>query len=367
MIPLVDLDKQYQSIKKDIDTAISNVITSKSFIQGPFASSFEHEFSQVHRTKNVICTANGTMAITVALEAAGIGRGDEVITTPHTFIATVEAILEVGAKPVFIDIDPHTYNLNPSLIESAITKNTKAILPVHIYGNPADMKSICKIAKKHHLIVIEDCAQAHLATIGNKFVGNFGQAGTFSFYPGKNLGAYGDAGAVITPHQRLASKIRMLIDHGRKDKYTHQIVGHNYRIDGLQAAILSAKLRHLQDWTTLRQQKADLYRRFLQGNHKIILPQSYPRARHVYHLFVIQVPHRNQLLDFLKGEGIAAGIHYPIPLHLQPALKHLGYHHGDFPVCEKISRHIISLPLYPEITPSEIKTICQKINKFLSK
>jgi dTDP-4-amino-4,6-dideoxygalactose transaminase len=358
MIPLVDLEAQYLQIKEEIDEVIRDVVKSRAFIQGRYVAAFETEFARVHQCGHVVGCSNGTSALFLALLAAGIKAGDEVITTPATFIATAEAICHVGAVPVFVDIDPETYTIDPSLIEARITPKTRAILPVHLYGNPADMDRIMSLAKAYDLRVIEDCAQAHLATYNSRPVGTFGDAGAFSFYPGKNLGAYGDAGAVITSDPERAKTMRLLADHGRDSKYIHTIIGYNHRMDGLQAGILLVKLKHLERWTGQRRSNARLYSSLLHGVEELQLPVSRELAEHAYHLYVVQVPDRDAVLSYLQENGVSAAIHYPIPLHLQPALKHLGYREGDFPVAEHSARHVVSLPMYPELTPEQIEGVC---------
>jgi len=358
MIPLVDLDAQYQQIKDEIDGAIKEVLVSKKFIQGTYAADFETEFARLQGSTFAVGCSNGTSALFLALKALGIGEGDEVITTPNTFIATAEAICHVGATPVFVDIDPDTYTLDPSLIEARITGKTRAVIPVHIYGNPAAMDQIVEVSQRHGLNIVEDCAQAHLATFKSTPVGSFGDAGTFSFYPGKNLGAYGDAGAVTTGNPELAADMRSLADHGRDTKYLHKMIGYNFRMDGLQAAILSVKLKYLAQWTLQRQRNAQLYCSLLGDVASIKLPTSHPLASHVYHLYVVQVDDRDKVISVLNENGISASIHYPVPLHLQPALKYLGHGAGDFPVSEHAANHIISLPMYPELSSDQIEFIC---------
>jgi len=358
MIPLVDLEAQYQQIKEEIDEAIRDVVCSRAFVQGRYVAAFEAEFARLLHCDYVVGCSNGTSALFLALLAAGIKAGDEVITTPATFIATVEAICHVGAVPVFVDIDPDTYNIDPFLIESKITSKTRAILPVHLYGNPADMDSIMALARAHDLRVIEDCAQAHLATYNTRPVGTFGDAGAFSFYPGKNLGAYGDAGAVVTGDIERAKVMRLLADHGRDSKYIHSIIGYNHRMDGLQGGILLVKMKHLQRWTEQRRSNAQRYSSLLHDVEGLQLPFSRECSEHVYHLYVVQVPKRDTVLSYLQENGVSASIHYPIPLHLQPALKYLGYREGDFPVAEHAAKHILSLPMYPELTAEQIERIC---------
>ncbi|MDD3012591.1 MAG: DegT/DnrJ/EryC1/StrS family aminotransferase [Candidatus Gastranaerophilales bacterium] len=362
MIPLVDLKAQYKTIREEVLEKIEEVIESCAFIQGKYVQEFEDSFAKIQEAEYALGCSNGTSAISLVLESLGIKQGDEVITTTHTFIATAEAVCNVGAKPVFVDINPETYNIDISKIESTITDKTKAIIPVHIYGNPVNMEEIMKIAKKYNLIVIEDCAQAHLAKFNGKFVGTFGNAGTFSFFPGKNLGAYGDAGGIITDSLQLKEKAKKLLNHGRSKKYEHESIGYNQRMDGLQAAILNVKLKYIKQWTKQRQENARLYNTLLSDNTKIILPKTTLSAEHVYHLYVIQVNNRNQVMQQLNDKGIAASIHYPIPLHLQPAFKFLGYKKGDFPVSENITNRILSLPMFPELSKEQIEYISNAIN-----
>ena len=366
MIPLVDLEAQYRQIKGEIAAMIDEVLCSKAFIQGKYVAALEKEFAPLHQSAHAIGCSNGTSALFLALKALGVGEGDEVITTPNTFFATAEAICHVGAVPVFVDIDPDTYAIDTGLIESRITGRTKALIPVHLHGNPCDMDTIMGIAKAYDLKVIEDCAQAHLATFNSRSVGSFGDAGTFSFYPGKNLGAYGDAGAVTTSDPEVAQRIRLLADHGRDSKYTHKIVGYNHRMDGLQAGILLVKLKYLKQWTELRQRNAGLYRSLLQDVEAVKLPASHDLSSHVYHLFVVQVPERDRVLSYLNDHGVSAGIHYPVPLHLQPALKYLGYREGDFPVAEHAAENMLSLPMYPELTLEQIESICTLLRQSMN-
>jgi dTDP-4-amino-4,6-dideoxygalactose transaminase len=361
MIQLVDLDKQYATIKNEILAKIEEVIASKAFIQGKYASEFGAVFASMHDCAYGIGCSNGTSAISLALEAAGIGDGDEVITTTHTFIATAEAICHVGATPVFVDIDPTTYTIDVTKLSACITGKTRAIVPVHLYGHPADMDGIMSMALKYDLKVIEDCAQAHCATLNGRSVGSFGDAGTFSFYPGKNLGAYGDAGAIVTNSAEMTEKTRLLLDHGRDIKYLHKIVGYNQRMDGLQAGILLVKLKYLKEWTRKRQEHAACYTDLLKGTAHLTLPTVRPNASHVYHLYVIQCNNRDKVMEHLKNKGIAASIHYPVPLHLQPAFQYLGHRKGDFPVTEHAAERVLSLPMYPELSQEEIRFICSEI------
>jgi len=360
-IPFVDLSRNYRSIKEEIDKNIKDIIESSSFIMGKPVSNFEEQFAKYCGSKYCTGVSNGTVAIELALRAVGIGQGDEVITTPLTFMATVESIINVGAKPVFVDIEKEAYNIDVNQIEEAITPSTKAILIVHLYGKAVDMNSVMKIADKYEIPVIEDCAQAHGALVGDRKVGTFGVAGCFSFFPGKNLGAFGDAGAIVTDDEKIADYIGMVRNHGRKDKYTHLKIGYNQRMDSIQAAILSVKLRHLDKWNELRRSNAIEYGNNLK-NSIYKFPTSIEKDN-VFHLYVIQTEDRDGLMNYLKEQGISCGVHYPIPLHLQPALGDLGYVQGDFPRAENASETILSLPMFPELQKDEIEyigeTICQ--------
>ena len=306
--------------------------------------------------------ASGTAALHLALLALGVGPGDEVITSSHTFIATVEAIIRVGAKPIFVDIDERTYNLDPNKVEAAITPRTKAIMPVHLYGQPAELKPLREIATTHHLWLIEDAAQAHLAEYDGKRCGSIGDVACFSFYPGKNLGAYGDAGAVTSNDEVLLAKIRQLRDHGCKTKYEHEVFGFGERIDSLQAAILGAKLPRLEEWTEARRRHARTYNELLAGAD-VVTPYEAPNVRHVYHLYVIRVPQRDVLLTHLKSKGIDAGIHYPLPVHLQPAYLKQGYGNISLPVTEQVADEVISLPMYPELSGEQIEYVAQTVTE----
>jgi len=365
MIPFVDLKAQYDSIKDEIDNVIQNVLDNTNFIMGEELKKFEVEFARFCDVKYAIGVANGSDALILALKACGIGGGDEVITVPHTFIATTEAVSNVGGKIVFVDIDPKTYTIDVSKIEDKITEKTKAIIPIHLYGQPADMDSIMELAKKYNLKVIEDAAQAHGAEYKGKKVGSIGDAGCFSFYPGKNLGAYGDAGMVVTDNEEVANRIKMLRNHGRLTaKYEHEIEGYSSRLDNLQAAILRVKLRYLNEWNESRRENAKKYNELLSNIAGIITPYEADYAKHVYHLYVIRTVNRDKLREELKSEGVATGIHYPIPLHLQPAYNYLGYKRGDFPVAEKASQEILSLPMFAELTDEQIEEIVKFIKYF---
>jgi len=362
-IPLVDLKAQYQTIGPEIDKAISRVVSNTSFILGNEVSTFEESFASFCRARHCVGTSSGTSALMLALLAAGVGPDDEVITTPFTFIATVEPIWMAGARPVFVDIEATHYNIDPNQVEAAITERTKAIVPVHLYGQPADMDPIDAIAKRHNLTVIEDAAQAHGAAYHDRRTGNLGAMACFSFYPGKNLGAYGDAGAVVTNDKALAEKIRMLRNHGRKTKYEHEMMAYGERIDALQAAILGAKLPYLEDWTARRRAHAAKYNALL-ADSGLTLPLELPDVRAVYHLYVVRAPYREELLAHLKERDVGAGVHYPIPLHMQPALSYLDYREGDFPAAEAASDEVLSLPLYPEMTDEQLNYVVDAVLDF---
>lgn len=361
-IPLVDLKRQYLSIKKEIDEAIQKVIDKSAFIMGENVEGFENEFAKFCGVKYGVGTSSGTTALHLALVACGIKQGDEVITVPYTFIATTEAISHTGAKVVFLDIEDRSYNMDSEKIEQAITGKTKAIIPVHLFGHPADMDKIMEIAKKHNLIVIEDACQAHGAEYKGKKVGSLGDIACFSFYPGKNLGAYGDAGMAVSDNQELVEKMRLLRNHGYQKKYYHEIEGYNYRLDAIQAAILRVKLRHLEEWTEKRRKNAKLYDELLKGNG-VKTPLEMEYAKHVYHLYVIGIEEREELYLRLKKNEISTAIHYPLPLHLQQAYSYLGYKKGDFPVSEACTERLLSLPMFPELTEDEIKRIVEIIKK----
>lgn len=360
MIPLVDLKAQYALIKDEIDEAIQRVLDNTSFIGGNEVTDFEDDFAKYCGAKHAIGVSSGTEALRLALIACGVGEGDEVITSPSTFIATVEAIVGVGAHPVFVDVEDETNNIDPSLIEAAITERTKAIIPVHLYGYPVDLDPVLKIAHQHGLKVVEDAAQAHGAVYKGKRIGGFGDVACFSFYPGKNLGAYGDAGGVVTNDDEMAEEIRLLRDHGRSDKYEHKVLGFNSRLDSLQAAILRVKLAHMDRWTEQRRAAAAIYSELLQDVN-VRLPVEQAGFKPVYHLFVIRTPERDRISDALKAVGVASGVHYPIPLHLQPALAHLGHSEGDFPVCERNSQECLSLPMFPELTEEQAQEVARQV------
>jgi dTDP-4-amino-4,6-dideoxygalactose transaminase len=364
MIPLVDLKAQYNSIKTELDNAIQGVFDSTSFIMGEELERFEEEFALFCNTKYAIGVANGSDALILALKVCGIIKGDEVITVPHTFIATAEAISNVGGKVVFVDINLRTYIIDVSKIEEKINEKTKAIIPVHLYGQPADMDPIMELAKKYNLKVIEDAAQAHGAEYKGKKVGSIGDVACFSFYPGKNLGAYGDAGMITTNSEEIAKRVKLLRNHGSIKKYEHKIEGYSSRLDNLQAAILRVKLRHLNKWNDLRRRNAKKYNELLDNIDNVIVPYEADYAKHVYHLYVIRTENRDKLREELKSNNITTGIHYPIPLHLQPAYNYLGYKEGDFPVTEKASQEILSLPMFAELSEKQIMEICYWVKSF---
>ncbi len=361
-IPLVDLKAQYASIKPEIDAAMQRVVDNTAFIGGKEVSDFEAAFADFQQTARCVGVASGTAALFLALKALGVGAGDEVITTPHTFIASVEPIEVLGAKTVLVDIDPATYNIDPAKIEAAITPRTKVILPVHLYGQLAPMDAIMEIARKHNLKVVEDAAQAHGAELNGKRAGAWGDAACFSFYPGKNLGAYGDGGAVCTNDEALANQIAKLRDHGRMSKYSHDEIGYGERLDGLQAAILGAKLPHLDGWNDKRRNHAAYYNQALKGIDGVSTPQEMAGGRSIYHIYCIRVTgDRDAILKELNARGIGAGIHYPIPVHLQPAMASYGWKAGDFPEAERAAETIISLPIYPEMDTEQLSRITEDL------
>lgn len=363
-VPFLDLKLQYENLKNEVLPAITATLDSTQFILGKAVEDFEKRFAAAHGMKHCIAVGSGTDALHLVLWAKDIGPGDEVITVAHTFIATSEAINMVGATPVFVDVDPKTYTMDPDKLEKAITSRTKAIIPVHLYGQPAAMDRIMEIANRHNLIVIEDACQAHLAAYDGRPVGQFGLAAAFSFYPGKNLGAYGEAGGVTTNDDGLAQMIRMLRDHGQFKKYHHTRWGHNYRMDGIQGAVLGVKLNHLESWTEGRRRNAGIYAAKLRGVGDLVLPHEDARAKHVYHLYVVQTTFRDKLQAHLGTKGVGTGLHYPIPLHLQDAYKNLGYTKGQFPVTEQVASHGLSLPMFAELTENQIDHVVSAIKEF---
>jgi dTDP-4-amino-4,6-dideoxygalactose transaminase len=417
-VPFLDLKSQYQSIRDEIHAAIQQVLDTTAFAGGPFVAQFEKEFAAFCDCKEGIGVGSGTEALWLCLLALGIGQGDEVITVPNSFIATAEAISFCGAKPVFVDVDERTYNLDPNKLEDYLkrrmqetgnrkqdkdrsqvsgTRNQdkdskilnpeswnlnpgarslnpppgnlaprpKAVIPVHLFGQPADMYPILEIARKYNLMVIEDACQAHGGEYKGKKAGSLGDAGCFSFYPGKNLGAYGEAGAVVTNNSELAGKIRMIRDHGQSKKYCHDLIGWNDRMDGIQGAILSAKLKHLSTWNEARRKNAHLYSKLLKGADSIIVPQEAQYARHIYHIYALRVQNRDKLMNALAEKGISCGIHYPIPIHLTDAYKFMGLRRGSFPMAEKCADEFLSLPMYPELTSEQIEYAVAEIKKLV--
>jgi dTDP-4-amino-4,6-dideoxygalactose transaminase len=362
-VNFVDLKAQYQTIKPEIDSAIQDVISNTAFVLGKAVANFEQEFAGYCGAKHCMGINSGTSALIMALKALDIGEGDEVITTTNTFIATAEAISYAGAKPVLVDIEDKSYNMDPSKLEKAITAKTKAIIPVHLYGQPADMDPILQIAKSKGIMVVEDSAQAHGAEYKGKRTGSLAPVACFSFYPGKNLGAYGEGGAVTTDDDDIAQKVRMLRDHGSPKKFYHEYIGNNCRLEGIQGAVLSVKLKHLDKWNDGRRKNADLYRKYLEGT-EVKTPEEMPYAKHVYHVFCVRVKDREKLIDFLKGKDIYTNIHYPIPIHLQKAYDFLGYKKGDFPVAEGSMDQILSLPMFAELTEEHIKYTTDCIKEF---
>ena len=398
-IPFIDLPKQHQALEEELVQVFREALRTASFIGGHQVQSFEEEFSAFCDTKYCVGVNSGTDALRFALIAAGIGRGDAVITVPNTFIATAEAISQAGATPVFVDIEERTYNMDPKKLEefleirnsspsgipplagpqsgipqgrSAIRNRPAAVIPVHLYGQPADMDPILEIAERYNLVVIEDACQAHDAEYfsdksdGWKKAGSMGLAAAFSFYPGKNLGACGEGGAVTTDDEVIAAKVRMLRDHGQEQKYCHEMEGFNGRLDAIKAGCLRVKLRHLAAWNASRRQNAFRYNALLNNHNGIVTPHESPLSKSVYHLYVIRTQQRDELQRFLSRNDIATGLHYPIPLHLQKAYSHLGYKHGDFPVSEKVADEILSLPMFPELTLEQQEYVAEKITEFLS-
>jgi len=355
-VPYLDLKAQYQSIKPEIDAAIARVLDSCQFVLGPEVGGFEQDFAAYCGSAECIALNSGTSALHLALLAAGVGPGDEVITVPFTFVASVAAVVYTGARPVLVDIDPRSFTMDPTAIEAAITPRTKAILPVHLYGQAADMDPIMEIARRHGLVVIEDAAQAHGARYKGRPVGSIGDMACFSFYPGKNLGAYGEGGAVTTSNPEYANTIRMLRDWGQDRKYHHLLRGYNYRMEGFQGAILRVKLRHLDKWTEARRAVVKHYNQLL-SDCDVETPMEMPWGRHVYHVYTLRSEDRDGLQAALQAEGIQTGIHYPVPVHLQTAYSDLGYGPGAMPESEKAASEVISLPLYPEMTEAQIEAV----------
>ncbi|MBI4064197.1 MAG: DegT/DnrJ/EryC1/StrS family aminotransferase [Elusimicrobia bacterium] len=365
-VPFIDLARSQKPIEKTLEAAARNVLRAGRFVRGPVYQTFTQRFARYCQTNHCVGLANGTDALYLALRALEIGPGDEIITSPFTFFATAETIAAAGAKPVFADINPATWTIDPAAIRQRLSVKTKAILPVHIFGNPADMDAVLDIARRRELFVIEDACQAHGALYKGKKTGSLGDAGCFSFYPTKNLGACGDAGGLVTNNKEIADRVWRLADHGSREKYSHLEVGINSRLDDLQAAILNVKLDHLDQWNNQRREAAAAYRQLLKNISGIVLPQETPGGRAVYHVFSITTKRRDALRQHLGQRQIAAQVYYPTPLHLLPALKNLGHKPGSFPVSEKLAEEILALPLFPGITNKEIERVCGAIGEFFS-
>ena len=363
MIPLLDLKAQYASIKGEIDNAVLAVLASAQYVLGDEVARFEEEFAAYCGVRHAVAVNTGTSALHLALLALGVGPGDEVITVPFTFVATASAICYSGARPVFVDVDPVTLTMDPAKLESAITPRTKAIMPVHLYGQMADMSAIMAIADRHGLPVIEDACQAHGAEYDGARAGSIGALGCFSFYPGKNLGACGEGGIAVTNSDEQAKMLRMLRDWGQEKRYHHVLKGFNYRMDGIQGAILRVKLRYLEDWTEARRAHAAHYTRQLRNVSSIRVPVEVENRRHVYHVYAIRHADRDELQRMLQAEGIQTGLHYPVPVHLQRAHADLGYRQGDFPVSEAAAREVLSLPIYPEMTARQVDQVIRAVEQ----
>lgn len=359
-VPFVDLKEQYKSIKEEMDVAIQRVLDSTAFVLGDEVEAFESAFAEYTGAKFCVGLNSGTAAVQLAVSACGISTGHEVIVPANTFFATAEGISTAGATPVFVDADPVSYGIDVNKIESAITERTRAIMPVHLYGQSADLDPIFEIASRHNLDVIEDAAQAHGSEYKGKRVGAQGRAGCFSFYPAKNLGAYGEAGAVITNDENVALRIRLLRDHGSLRKYHHDIIGYNFRMEGMQGAVLGVKLKHLDNWNSMRRAHAAGYNELLKDS-ELLLPREMDYARHVYHLYVVQTGDRDALQQALNKAGVQTGIHYPIPIHLQSAYASLGHKQGDFPESERQARRVLSLPMFAELTYEQIEKVAESI------
>lgn len=359
-VPFLDLKAQYRSIGPELQAAVAEVIESSQYVLGPRVEAFERDFAAYCGVRQAVAVNSGTSALHLALLAAGVGEGDEVITVSMTFVATVAAILYAGATPTFVDIDENTWTMDADRLEAAITPRTRAIMPVHLHGRLADMDRILEIARAHNLVVIEDAAQAHGAAHHGRRAGSFGDAGCFSFYPGKNLGACGEGGAVVTDRDDLADRIRMLRDWGQSERYRHAYKGFNYRMDAVQGAVLGVKLRHLDGWTDARREAAATYHSLL-ADVGVQRPSPGKGHDHVWHVYAVRVEERDRVRSALGEAGVATGIHYPIPVHLQPAYSDLGYGVGDFPVSEAVAAETLSLPLFPELTRAQIEQVCRSL------
>jgi dTDP-4-amino-4,6-dideoxygalactose transaminase len=368
-VPFVDLQAQYRSIKSEVDAAVQRVLDTSAFILGREVEAFERAFGEYVGAEFCVGVSNGTAAIQLALTACGVGAGDEVIVPANTFFATAEAVSTANATPVFVDCDPDSSNIDASKIEAAITERTRAVIPVHLYGQPADLDAVFEVAERHNLIVVEDAAQAHGARHKGRRVGPLGRAGCFSFYPGKNLGAYGEGGAVVTNDKEVARRVRLLRDHGSEQKYRHEIVGYNFRLEGIQGAVLGVKLQHLDRWNELRREHAARYRELLAPHvdaGSLTLQREMPYAESACHLFVIQTDARDALQRFLSAAGVQTGIHYPVPVHLQPAYASLGHKEGDFPEAESQARRLLSLPMFAELTERQISYVAEAVGDYFA-
>ena len=362
-VPFLDLKSQHAPLRDEINGAIQEVIDAAAFAGGPFVARFEADFADYCGCQHVVGVGSGTEALWLSLLALGVGPGDEVITVPNTFMATAEAITYCGARPVFVDVDERTYTMDPAALEKVITAKTKAIIPVHLFGLPADMDPILDVARKHGLFVVEDACQAHGAEYKRRKVGTLGDAGCFSFYPGKNLGAFGEAGAVVTDDAELREKIRILRDHGQVCKYHHTMVGWNGRMDGIQAAVLCVKLRHLEKGNQLRRSHAATYNLALDGVEGVVTPRQAPYARHVYHIYAIRVQQRDEAIRLLGQKGVGCGVHYPVPIHLQKAYRNLGCERGAFPIAERCAGEFVSLPMFPELAPAQLEIVVHSLKE----
>jgi dTDP-4-amino-4,6-dideoxygalactose transaminase len=357
VVPFVDLKAQYRAIRGEIGQAFEEVFEQAAFVDSPFVARFEEAFAAYCGTRHAVAVGNGTCALWLALLGLGVGAGDEVITVPNTFVATIEAIRLCGAKPVFVDVEETSYNLDHRLVEAAITSRTKAILPVHLFGHTCDLDPILELAQSRGLVVVEDASQAHGALYKGGRAGSLGTAGCFSFYPSKNLGAYGEAGAVVTNDDELAARLRLLRNHGSRKKYSHVMFGWNARMDGLQGAALRVKLDHLEAWNEARRRNARSYGERLRDVRDVVLPVEAPYARHVYHIYAVRIPRRDEVKSELEAKGIVCGLHYPRPLHLQEGYADLGYREGAFPVAEECARTFLSLPMFAELSEEQISRV----------
>ena len=365
-VPFLDLKAHHEAIRDELNQAIGEVIDASAFAGGPFVAAFERDFAAYCGTRFAVGLGNGTDALWLSLLALGVGPGDEVVTVPSTFMATAEAISVCGARPVFVDVDDRTYTMDPASLESALTCRTRAIIPVHLFGQMADLDPILEVARRHGLPVVEDACQAHGALYKGRKAGSLGVAGCFSFYPGKNLGALGEAGAVVTNDPELEARIKVLRDHGQARKYFHSRIGWNARMDGIQAAALRVKLKRLDTANSRRRANARLYDELLGPSDEILTPYVAPDNRHVYHVYAVRVRERDRLLESLAGKGISCAIHYPVPLHLQEAYRSLGYPEGSFPVAERCAAEFLSLPMFPELSREQVQTVATELRACLS-